>query len=98
MRIGLDAPIPQMPDPQQPAKSGSQAASGSSGDLSASSAKLSWDQGRIQGLSAAVSQLPEIRQERVAALAQSVQNGTYAVNARQTAEALMAHMGKHAAG
>lgn len=97
MRIGLDTRIPEMPDPQQPASSGAQVASGSAGDLTAGSAKLSWDQGRIQALSEAVSQLPDIRQERIAALAQMVQSGSYTVNAEQTAEAVMAHMGDRTA-
>jgi flagellar biosynthesis anti-sigma factor FlgM len=95
MRIGLDAGIPQLPDPQQPGKSGSQAAGGTS-DQAAASTKLSWDETRVQSLSAAVAELPEIRQERVAALAQSMRSGTYVVTAEQTAEALMAQMNEAA--
>jgi flagellar biosynthesis anti-sigma factor FlgM len=96
MRIGLNAGIPQLPDPQQPStKSGSPAVGGSS-ELSAGSAKFSWDESRAQSLSAAAGELPEVRQERVAALAQRVSSGTYAVTAEQTAEALMAHMNEAA--
>jgi flagellar biosynthesis anti-sigma factor FlgM len=52
-------------------------------------AQLSTDQVKVQALSTAVLQLPEIRQDRVAALAEQVQNGTYQVTAQQTAEALL---------
>jgi len=46
----------------------------------------------VQALTASVHQLPEIRQERVAALTQMIQNRTYRVGAEQVAEALISHM------
>jgi len=55
----------------------------------ADSAQLSTDQVKVQALSAAVLQLPEIRQEKVAALAAQVQKGNYQVGAQQTAEAFL---------
>ena len=53
------------------------------------STQLSTDQANVQALSAAVLQLPEIRQDRVAALTEQVQKGSYQVTAQQTAEALL---------
>ncbi len=91
MRIGLDTGIAALPDAQQPSKSGSAAAASGNSDPSAGNAKFSWDESRVRSLSTAVAELPEIRQERVAALAESVRNGTYAVTAGQTAEALITH-------
>jgi len=95
MRIGLGGGVPQLPDSQQSGKSGL-AAPAKGSEVSAGSAKLSWDEARVQRLSAAVAELPEIRHERVAALAQSVRSGTYAVTAEQTAQAVMAHANRSA--
>jgi len=39
-----------------------------------------------------VNQLPEVRSERIAALAQLVRNGTYSPGSEQAAEALMSYM------
>jgi len=39
-----------------------------------------------------VSLFPEIRQAKVAALAQKIQGGTYAVTSEQTAEVLISQM------
>lgn len=43
-------------------------------------------------LTAAVGQVPEVRQEKIAALAEQLRNGTYETSARQTAEAMVAQM------
>jgi flagellar biosynthesis anti-sigma factor FlgM len=43
-------------------------------------------------LTAQVNQLPDVRQERVAALASAVQNGTYQVSPEQTADAMLAEL------
>jgi len=52
---------------------------------------------RAQALTAALSRLPDVRQDKVAALAERIRNGNYAVNPEQTAEALILHMGGRAA-
>jgi len=94
MRIDLDAIIPEAPDPGQSAKAASQARSGSSsaGPAGGDTAKLSHDQGRIQQLASQVSQLPEIRQDKVAALQRAIQEGSYPVTPGQSAEALISAM------
>jgi negative regulator of flagellin synthesis FlgM len=93
MRIDLNA-IPEAPDPGQSTKSGSQVASGnSSAGLGAGdTTKLSQDQGRIQELASQVARLPEIRQEKVAALQRAIAEGSYQVTPEQAAEALISTM------
>ena len=92
MRIDLNAIIPEGPDPGQSTKSGSRVASnGSSGEglAGADTSKLSQDRGRIQELASQVNQLPEIRQDKVAALQQAIEEGSYRVTPGQAAEALI---------
>jgi flagellar biosynthesis anti-sigma factor FlgM len=92
MRIDLNAIIPEAPDPGNSTKSGSQAASASSNPEKlggGDTATLSQDQGRIKTLAAQVTQLPEIRQEKVAALQRAIAEGNYRVTPEQSAEALL---------
>jgi flagellar biosynthesis anti-sigma factor FlgM len=90
MRIDLNANVGQTADAGQAGKTGSRVGLGAGGvEAEADSAQLSTDQVKVQALSAAVLQLPEIRQEKVAALAAQVQKGNYQVGAQQTAEALL---------
>jgi flagellar biosynthesis anti-sigma factor FlgM len=95
MRIDLNAIIPEAPDPGQSAKTASQAASGSTsaaGLAGGDTAQLSPDQGRVQQLASQVNQLPEIRQDKVAALQRAIQDGSYQVTPGQAAEALISAM------
>ena len=55
-------------------------------------ANLASGQNRVRSLAAAVNQYPEVRQQKVIALAEKVRSGTYDANPRQTAEALMSAM------
>lgn len=93
MRIDLNPNIGQTPDPGESSKPGLGSSSGpASSELAADVAKLSPDYVRAQVLTEAVNQLPEIRQDKVAALAQLIGNGSYAVTSEQTAAALLSHM------
>ena len=93
MRIDLNSNIGQTPDPGESSKPGLRSSSGpASNDLTADVAKLSPDYLRAQVLTEAVNQLPEIRQEKVAALAQLIRSGNYVVTPEQTAAALLSHM------
>jgi flagellar biosynthesis anti-sigma factor FlgM len=90
MRIDLSGNVGQTADAGQAGKPGSRAAlGGGSAVVAVDRAQLSTDQVKIQALSAAVLQLPEIRQDKVAALAEQVKKGAYQVGAPQTAEALL---------
>ena len=90
MRVDLNANVGQTADAGQTGKAGSRVVSGAGNAVpEGDRTQLSADQVKVQALSAAVLQLPEIRQDKVAALAEQVQKGTYAVGAGQTAEALL---------
>jgi negative regulator of flagellin synthesis FlgM len=93
MRIDLNAPTSEAPDPGQSTKSASQVGSGSTkgaGLAGADTASLSQDQGKVQELASQVNQMPEIRQDKVAALKSAIQQGSYQVTSGQAAEALLA--------
>ena len=91
MRIDNNARIQDATELGQ-AKSNSPAVTGSGANLAADTVALSISQGAVQALAAKVSEMPEVRQERVAALAQAIRDGSYQVSPEQAAEALMAHM------
>lgn len=98
MRIDLNASISQTPDSGKPGKPDLPSAAGSQkSELAADAANPSADYVRAQALTTALSQLPDVRQDKVAALAEMVRNGNYAVTSEQTAAALMAHMAGRAA-
>jgi flagellar biosynthesis anti-sigma factor FlgM len=94
MRIDLSAIVSEAPDPGKSTTSGSQVASGSSsaGLGGGDTAKLSQTQGRVQELVSQVKQLPEIRQDKVAALQRAIGEGSYQVTPGQAAEALISGM------
>jgi flagellar biosynthesis anti-sigma factor FlgM len=52
-------------------------------------AELSMDHARVAALAMQVSSLPEIRQEKVNALSDALQNGEYKVSPEQTAAAML---------
>jgi flagellar biosynthesis anti-sigma factor FlgM len=90
MRIDLNANLGQTLGAGAAGKAGSRAVVGAGGAApEADRAQLSADQVKVRALSTAVLQLPEIRQEKVAALGEQVQRGNYQVGAEQTAEALL---------
>jgi len=97
MRIDLNSGIGQTPDAAQPSKSSRSSTGAGTGEMASDVTKLSPDYCKVQALAATVSELPEIRQDKVAALAESIRNGTYVVSAEQTAEALVSHMTEAAA-
>ena len=61
-----------------------------SSSLGSDHAELSMDHARVAALAAQVSSLPEIRQEKVNALSDALQNGEYNVSPEQTAGAMLA--------
>ena len=97
MRIDLNLGNSPAVDSTQPVKPEASGSAAKSSNLAADVANPSADYMRAQALTAGLSQLPEVREEKVAALAEKVQNGSYAVSPEQTAEALMSHMAGRAA-
>jgi flagellar biosynthesis anti-sigma factor FlgM len=91
MRIDLNVNVGQTADAGAAGKANSRAVVGAgNAGPEADRAQLSTDLVKVQELSAAVLQLPEVRQEKVTALGAQIKNGNYAVTAQQTAEALLA--------
>lgn len=97
MRIDLNLGINQTPDAAKVAEPEMASGLAPKSELSVDVANPSADYVRAQTLTATLSQLPDVREEQVAALAEVVRSGNYAVTAGQTAEALMAHMAGRAA-
>lgn len=98
MRVDLHTSINQAPDSGKPGKPDLPSGSGSKGsELAADVANPSAHYVRTHEVTAALSQLPDVRQEKVSALAEMVRSGNYAVTAEQTAEAMISHMVSRAA-
>jgi flagellar biosynthesis anti-sigma factor FlgM len=55
-------------------------------------AQLSRTHAQVEAYAAQAAQLPEVRQERVAALRESVQSGRYHVSHEKVAAAILVHM------
>ena len=55
-------------------------------------AQLSPAHAQVQALASQVAQLPEVRQERVVALRQTLQSGSYRPSPEHVAQALFVHM------
>jgi flagellar biosynthesis anti-sigma factor FlgM len=93
MRVDAPLSLPENLQPQKVEKSGSStnqsrlASVGSNQDK----AQLSVDSARIEQLKAALSSVPEVRQERVDALRQAMSNGTYQVTDQQLADAIASY-------
>jgi|SRR5579863_3811427 len=104
MRIDLNSIHPETPEAGQGVKSGSAADSATQpgGGLGASAAggspdsssldRVSLDQSGVQTLAAQAAQLPEIRAEKITALQQAIQSGSYRVPAEKIANAILAEI------
>ena len=90
MRIDLNISAARGANEASGAKSG-QGSAGSVAGATTDAVRFSLGRASVQALSAAVGQMPEIRQERVAALSQMISQGSYQVSAEQLAEALIRH-------
>jgi flagellar biosynthesis anti-sigma factor FlgM len=90
MRVDGPLSIPENLQPDKVARAGTAtqqnrpAPVGSGGDQ----AQLSVNNNTIQQLKANLSQVPEVRQERVAALSQAVSSGSYRVSDQQLSDAI----------
>jgi flagellar biosynthesis anti-sigma factor FlgM len=96
MRIDLSHEPQALSESNRSSSSGTSVLEGSwaSGALSAGEdqAELSGTLAQVHTLVAKASQLPEVRQERVSALRQAVQSGSYQTSPEQVAGAVFAHM------
>jgi flagellar biosynthesis anti-sigma factor FlgM len=97
MRIDLNHEPQPLPESNRSSTPGAQApvssaASNRPGGSGEDQAELSGALVQVQALVAQASQLPEVRQERVSALRQAVESGTYQSSPEQVAGAVLAHM------
>jgi hypothetical protein len=94
MRIELNLRSLEIPQLTSPVRSNSRfdSAPANNPDLAGSAAKPSLDLRRIEALAFEVRELPEIRDEKVAALGRALRSGSYKIKAAETAEALLSQM------
>jgi flagellar biosynthesis anti-sigma factor FlgM len=93
MRIDLNARTPEASDAGRPAKAGSRAAGSKSREaVGSDQAEVSLGQARTRALEVQAHRAPEIRQDKVEALARVIRDGTYEVSPEQTAEAMISEM------
>jgi len=90
MRIDAPLPTPDNVQTQNVSRPGTPAQQGSASAVPSGQdqAQLSVDSGTVQQLKSRISQLPEIRQERVNALRQAVNSGSYQVSNQQLGDAI----------
>jgi flagellar biosynthesis anti-sigma factor FlgM len=90
MRVDGPLSFPENVQPPTVGRSGSTAQQGRSAPVTPSQdqAQFSADNGTIQNLKAALSQVPEIRQDRVDALRQALSSGSYQVSDQQLSDAM----------
>ncbi|MGD0223674.1 MAG: flagellar biosynthesis anti-sigma factor FlgM [Terriglobia bacterium] len=90
MRVDGPLSVPENLQTQKVANSGSSAQQSSPASIGSSQdqAQLSLDNNAIQQLKATLSQVPEVRQERVQALSQAVSNGSFQVSDQQLSDAI----------
>jgi len=90
MRIGLNPPDPQRVSTEQ--TSTSSAAVRRAGNVPGEDADtFSSDTVTLSALANRALQMPEVRQERVASLQQSIASGQYEVDAQSIAAAMLGH-------
>ena len=85
----LGLPDGQLPDRVGASGNAAAARAYSPANQPGDQASLSPDGVKLSELSASLSGVPEVRQERVTAIQQAIQNGTYSVSNEQIAESMM---------
>jgi flagellar biosynthesis anti-sigma factor FlgM len=90
MRVDGPLPFTENLQPEKVGRSGSsnQQSRPAPVDSDQDQAQLSVDNGTIQHLKSSLSQVPEIRQDRVDALRQAVSNGSYQISDQQLSDAI----------
>jgi len=90
MRVDGPLSVPENSQPQNVTRSGSPTRQSPPAPVNSGQdqAQLSVDNNTIQQLKANLSQVPEVRQERVDALRQAVSNGSYRVSDQQLSDAI----------
>jgi flagellar biosynthesis anti-sigma factor FlgM len=94
MKIDSPLTFPQQAEPQRIGTSGSSPAQNLGGTvaLTTDSAQLSMDGGKVQQLKADLAAVPDVRQDRVAALQKAITSGSYNVSGQKIAQAMNADL------
>ena len=90
MRVDAPQSLPENTQPQKVERSGSSTHQSLATSVASNQdkAQLSVDSARVEQLKAALARVPEVRQERVDALRQALDKGTYQVTDQQLADAI----------
>jgi len=90
MRIDGPLPLPESLQPEKTQKSGASSTPNRPAPTNSNQdqTRLSVDANRLDQLKTALSQVPEIRQERVAAVREAMGNGSYQVTDQQLADSI----------
>jgi flagellar biosynthesis anti-sigma factor FlgM len=90
MKIDANLTFPQQAEPQRVGTTGSSPAQNLGGTvaLTPDSAQLSVDGGKVQQLKTDLAAVPDVRQDRVAALQKAISSGSYNVSDQEIAQAL----------
>ena len=90
MRIGLNTPDPQGVSAHKPANSSASSSSNNASRMSAEKSEVSLhDAASASALATRALQTPEVRQDRVDSLRQSIARGQYRLDAKASAEAML---------
>ncbi len=90
MKIDAPLTIPQQAEPQRVGTTGSAPTQNQGGTvaLTPDSGQLSVDGEKVQQLKADLAAVPDVRQDRVAALQKAITSGSYNVSGQQIAQAM----------
>ena len=92
MRIDLHPQPQPVAEPDRTAAQNTAPSGSANSTLAPDHAQLSTSHAQVQALAAQVLQLPKLRQQRIVALRQTVQNGSYRPQAEHVAQAIFGHM------
>lgn len=95
MRIDVNNIAPEPPEQSRPGRAGQtdNAATAASNTAGPDKTSFSFDQTRVQILTAQVLAQPDVRDARVQSLQQSISNGEYSIPPSQIADALASEYG-----
>jgi flagellar biosynthesis anti-sigma factor FlgM len=91
MRIDLHSGIRETGSAES-CRAGTRAAHKEPGSKAGDAIEVAWNQAGVQSLTAAALRSPEVRQEKIAALAEKIVTGSYNVTAEQLAGAMVTQM------
>jgi flagellar biosynthesis anti-sigma factor FlgM len=86
---GISSVDGQLLDRTGPSRSSSAQGDSGQAKVVTDQTQLSASQSRVQGLKAQLTRLPDVRQDRVAALQQAVANGSFHASDQQLADAIL---------